>query len=43
MTRPEPELVQGTLELLILKSLALEELSWLLHCRFRNSYSPFRY
>src|SRR5215475_7616957 len=26
MTRPEPELVQGTLELLILKSLALEEL-----------------
>jgi PadR family transcriptional regulator, regulatory protein PadR len=26
MTRPEPELLQGTLELLILKSLALEEL-----------------
>ena len=26
MTRPEPELVQGTLELLILKSLTLEEL-----------------
>lgn len=26
MSRPEPELLQGTLELLILKSLALEEL-----------------
>jgi len=26
MTRPEPELLQGTLELLILKSLGLEEL-----------------
>ena len=26
MTRPEPELLQGTLELLILKSVALEEL-----------------